>query len=56
MTIWLFVVSYELLTCTIKPCNLCLNDLLPSAVDGNKCHTLIGTIYKPVCVKMVHIL
>ena len=53
MTIWLF--SYKLLIFNITPCNLCLNDLVPSA-DGNKCHTFISKIYKTVCVNMVHIL
>ena len=55
MTIWLFFVSYKLLIFNMKPCNLCLNDLVPST-DGNKCHTFISKIYKTVCVKMVHIL
>ena len=51
MTIYFFV-SYKLLIFNIKPCNLCWNDLVPC----NKCHTFISTIYKTVCVKMVHIL
>ena len=39
----------------MKPCNLCLNDLVPST-DGNKCHTFICKIYNTMCVTMVHIL
>ena len=39
----------------MRPCNLCLNDLVSSTV-GNKCHTLIRKIDQTVCVKMVHIL
>ena len=54
LAICLFHISYWLIF-NIKPCNLCLNDLMSSAV-GNKCHTFIGKIYKTVCVKMVHIL
>ena len=54
MTIWLFIVSYKLLIFNIKPCHLCLNDLVPIA-DGNKCHTFIRNIYKTVC-RVVHIL
>ena len=42
----------------MKPCNLCLNDVVPST-DGNKCHTLkskiAGEIDQTVCAKMVHI-
>ena len=55
MTILVFFVSYRLFIFNIKPCNVCLNDLVPSA-DGNKCHTFISKIYKTMCVKMVHIL
>ena len=50
MIIWLFFVSNELLIYNMKPCNLCLNDLLPSA-DGNKCHTYMSKIYETVRVK-----
>ena len=49
MTIWQFFVSYKLLIFNMKPCNLYLNDLVPSA-DGNKCHTFIGKIYKTVYI------